>query len=230
MHGNSESATLRLLFVEDDEDDYILIRDMLSDVLHNYKIDWINTYDHALAAIQEDHECKYDVYIIDYQLDQNTGLDLVYELRNIGCQAPIILLTGHADYEVDLMAMKAGLSDYLDKSEITPRLLERSIRYSIERKHSETELREYKESLEILVKERTMELEKERDRLQEALANIKTLEGLLPICAWCRKIRNDQGYWMQLEEYFLKHSDLQFSHGICPECMKEVSLKMGKTP
>lgn len=57
-------------------------------------------------------------------------------------------------------------------------------------------------------------------QLQEALAQIKTLSGLLPICASCKKIRNDKGYWQQIEEYIGAHSEAEFSHSICPQCMK----------
>ncbi len=57
--------------------------------------------------------------------------------------------------------------------------------------------------------------------LQEALSQIKTLRGIVPICSYCKEIRDDKGYWNQLEEYISKHSTAQFSHGICPKCMKE---------
>jgi hypothetical protein len=56
--------------------------------------------------------------------------------------------------------------------------------------------------------------------LQQALDNVKTLSGLIPICASCKKIRDDNGYWNQLEKYIIEHSDAQFTHGICPECTK----------
>lgn len=58
--------------------------------------------------------------------------------------------------------------------------------------------------------------------LQEALANIKTLRGLLPICSSCKRIRDDKGYWNQVEAYIQNHSDVDFTHGICPECMKKL--------
>ncbi|MCX6226524.1 MAG: PAS domain-containing protein, partial [Bacteroidia bacterium] len=68
--------------------------------------------------------------------------------------------------------------------------------------------------------------EEERERLilelNQALSEIKTLSGLIPICSSCKKIRNDEGYWEQVEVYVGKHSDAQFSHGICPECMKKL--------
>ncbi|MGQ9858087.1 MAG: hypothetical protein ACUVS3_05275 [Thermodesulfobacteriota bacterium] len=72
--------------------------------------------------------------------------------------------------------------------------------------------------------------EKEKDRLleelREALANMKTLRGLIPICAWCRKIRDDTGYWKQLEEYLKDYSEAELSHGICPECAAKMAMTM----
>jgi hypothetical protein len=64
------------------------------------------------------------------------------------------------------------------------------------------------------VRERTRELE-------ETLANVKVLRGLLPICAWCKKIRDDQGYWQQIESFIRDHSEANFSHGICPACAQK---------
>lgn len=65
-------------------------------------------------------------------------------------------------------------------------------------------------------------LTEKHDRLSEALEQIKTLSGLLPICASCKKIRDDKGYWNQIEIYIQKHSNAQFSHGICPDCAKKL--------
>ncbi len=75
-------------------------------------------------------------------------------------------------------------------------------------------LRDTYDNLDFLVEKRTQELER-------ALAEVKQLGGLLPICAHCKKIRDDQGYWKQIEEYISKHSEAQFSHGVCPECMQK---------
>jgi hypothetical protein len=74
--------------------------------------------------------------------------------------------------------------------------------------------------LEARVQERTRELE-------ESLANIKQLSGLLPICASCKKIRDDKGYWQQVEGYITEHSEAKFSHGICPDCMKKLYPEYG---
>lgn len=61
-------------------------------------------------------------------------------------------------------------------------------------------------------------LQESNQQLKDALNNVQTLRGLLPICAWCKKIRNDKGYWSQVDVYFKNYTQLQFSHGICPEC------------
>jgi len=71
------------------------------------------------------------------------------------------------------------------------------------------------------IKKSEKELRLERDNLQKALAEIKTLRGILPICSHCKKIRDDRGYWNILEKYIQKYSDAKFSHSICPECVKE---------
>jgi hypothetical protein len=74
------------------------------------------------------------------------------------------------------------------------------------------------------------EEEKERliGQLREALVRIRTLQGLIPICAWCRKVRDDRGYWEQLEKYVVEHSEADFTHGICPECLKKVEAREEK--
>ena len=83
--------------------------------------------------------------------------------------------------------------------------------------------RELKSRLNAMV--RILMAERERDRLihelQKALSKIKTLSGLLPICSYCKKIRDDKGYWDKIESYIQKKSDAEFSHGICPECAKK---------
>ncbi len=66
----------------------------------------------------------------------------------------------------------------------------------------------------------TDELHKEKEKLEAALEKVKQLRGLLPICASCKRIRTDEGYWTQLEEYFKEHADVEFSHGFCPDCIK----------
>lgn len=86
------------------------------------------------------------------------------------------------------------------------------------RKQNEEELARHRHHLEELVTERTVELTAANQELQEAISKIKTLKGLIPICAWCKKIRDDKGYWKLIETYVKEHSDADFTHGICPDC------------
>ena len=79
----------------------------------------------------------------------------------------------------------------------------------------------YTDRLERSVKERTKDLRDANEKLTESLTNIKTLKGLLPICAGCKKIRDDKGYWNQIESYVRSHSEAEFTHGLCPDCMRK---------
>ena len=132
-----ELDLIKVLLVDDDEDDYMITRDLLLDVeTLEYKLDWVSTYDEGKEAIdRNDH----DIFLIDYRLGIRDGLQLLQEALDGGCTAPIILLTGQGDRDVDREAMKAGAADYLVKGQIDHIMLERSIRHSIERKRLERE-------------------------------------------------------------------------------------------
>jgi integral membrane sensor domain MASE1 len=100
---------------------------------------------------------------------------------------------------------------------------------SAERRRTAEELRRIGQDLDIRVRERTADLQEElgrrrraQEELQGALQNVKTLSGLLPICASCKKIRDDGGYWMQVERYLTEHTQAQFGHGLCPDCFAEL--------
>lgn len=138
---------VKVLLVDDDEDDYILTRDWFSEMADTrFELEWVNNYEQALEAIAK---CQHDVYLFDYRLGSHNGLELLREALSYGCLAPIILLTGQGDHEVDIEAMKAGAADYLDKSLLGAPLLERSIRYAIERKQAEQKIREQAALLDI---------------------------------------------------------------------------------
>ncbi|MBW4623069.1 MAG: response regulator [Cyanosarcina radialis HA8281-LM2] len=129
---------VRVLIVDDDEDDYILTRDLLSQIQGTkFALEWVDNYSSALEKmVQKQH----DVYLLDYRLGDRNGLELLQAAIAAGCQAPIILLTGQGDRQIDVEAMKAGAADYLDKSQLRPYWLERSIRYAIERKRTEQKM------------------------------------------------------------------------------------------
>jgi hypothetical protein len=90
-----------------------------------------------------------------------------------------------------------------------------------ERKRLEEDLRLHSDQLDTIVKERTQELERRNSDLEVAMSEVKTLSGFLPICASCKKIRDDEGYWNQIESYISEKSEAVFSHGICPECAEK---------
>lgn len=153
----------KILLIEDDEEDFILTRDILSEARGiKYQFEWVSTYDQGIEVLSRH---PYDVILLDYELGLQSGIDLIREIRSKGIKTPVILLTGHGSYDVDLEAMKAGATDYLSKGDVTPRLLERTIRYAILRKQTEDELRAAKEELEQRVRERTYELMRKNDAL-----------------------------------------------------------------
>jgi PAS domain S-box-containing protein len=129
---------VRVLIVDDDEDDYILTRDLLSQIQGTkFALEWVDNYSSALEKMVEK---QHDVYLLDYRLGDRNGLEILQAAIAAGCQAPIILLTGQGDRQIDVEAMKAGAADYLDKSQLRPYWLERSIRYAIERKRTEQKM------------------------------------------------------------------------------------------
>ncbi|HEY3275912.1 MAG TPA: response regulator [Syntrophorhabdaceae bacterium] len=134
-----KSRQVRVLLIEDDEDDYILVKGLLSKVVSTkYHIEWVRTYEDALKAIDGD---RHDVFLLDYYLGDHNGLELLREINRRGLSTPVIFLTGFGDYEMDVEAMHAGASDYLVKGQINGPLLERSIRYTITQKITEEKLR-----------------------------------------------------------------------------------------
>ncbi len=134
---------VRVLLVDDDQGDFEMTRALLSQAEHaDFQLDWVSTFDEALDAFRED---RYDVYLLDYFLEDRTGLDLLREAERFEVDAPVIMLTGRGSREVDLEAMKAGAADYLVKGRIDPEILERSIRYALERNRAARALRESEE-------------------------------------------------------------------------------------
>jgi signal transduction histidine kinase len=141
-----DTRALRVLIADDDEDDYILTRDLLLRIGRpRFQLDWTPSYEGALQAIELN---QHDVYLLDYHLGHADGLQLLREALARGCKAPIILLTGNDNWETDVEAMKAGAADYLVKGQLDARLLERSIRYALERTRAQAELLEYAHEIE----------------------------------------------------------------------------------
>ncbi|MDF5709439.1 MAG: response regulator [Nostoc sp. S4] len=142
-----DNSPIKVLFVDDDEEDYILTRYWFSEFqVADCELQWVGNYEAARSAIVRQ---QHDIYLVDYRLGPHNGLELLREAIANGCCSPIILLTGQGDWEIDLEAMKAGAADYLEKSQLTAPLLERSIRYAIERKQTEQKIREQAALLDV---------------------------------------------------------------------------------
>lgn len=154
---------------------------------------------------------------------------LIYRIRNWRIAILTVMLS--------LMAFQQMLRFYEVKSEM-PGLVVSILAFLmtyivgnliITIRMSEHKLKAMNEELEIKVQQRTAEIEKKNRELEEALSQVKTLNGMLPICANCKKIRNDSGYWEQIEQYIGTHTEAVFSHSLCPECVTKLYPGLGKT-
>ncbi|WP_017730898.1 hybrid sensor histidine kinase/response regulator [Nafulsella turpanensis] len=147
---------IKILLIDDDEDDFIITRDIINDIPgRNYLLDWTASFSDALRMIDER---KHDVYLVDFRLGAQDGLELIEQAIEAGSTAPFILLTGQSDRETDEKAMRVGALDYLVKGTINPYELERSIRYSIEHAKSLAQIQKLNTELEERVEQRTHEL------------------------------------------------------------------------
>ncbi len=138
---------IKVLLVDDDEDDYILIRDWLSEFqLGSCELEWLDNYQVAKDVIASR---RHNIYLFDYRLGAENGLELLKSSIECGLTSPIILLTGRGDRDIDMEAMEAGAADYLEKTQLNAPLLERSIRYALGRKQTEQKIREQAALLDV---------------------------------------------------------------------------------
>lgn len=153
-----------------------------------------------------------DCVLLDLNLPDIDGLELLEKMSEEtgNTSLPVVMLTGQGDESIAVTAMKRGCQDYMSKNMLTDQSLYRAIANTME-----------KISLYKKVEEQHRELEQKVNELQAVLAHVKQLQGLLPICMHCKKIRNDENSWEQLEDYISRRSEAEFSHSICSECTKK---------
>jgi len=160
-----------------------------------------------------------DLIVTDIRMPVMDGLQMARVVRQMNKGVPIIVTTAHSDTSYMLEAIDIGIDQYVVKPVDAEKLsgaLEKC-----------EEIIEYRRAHKRYLAER----EKLIGELQDALAKVKLLSGLLPICASCKKIRDDQGYWKQIEVYIQSHSEAEFTHGICPDCAQKLYgkyIKEGK--
>lgn len=123
--------SIRILIIDDDEDDYFITSQYLKQIEeYQLTIDWCFRFKDAVDIVSKHN---YDLYFVDYRLGAKTGLDFLKEAVQLGCEEPIVLLTGKGNKEIDIEAMQTGATDYLIKTDLNADKLERCIRYSLER-------------------------------------------------------------------------------------------------
>jgi DNA-binding NarL/FixJ family response regulator len=203
-----ETQSIRILLVEDHPMYARLIESMVDGIREIPLM--IKTAPSLQDGLDTLSSGRFDVIILDLMLPDSEGRDTFERVQSHSPHIPIVILSSLEDDSEAIRLVKEGAQDYLYKADITPGILLRALRYAIERKDAERER-------ERLISE-----------LSEALAQVRTLSGLLPICSNCRRIRNDKGYWERLEEFIQQHTDADFSHGICPECMEAIYPKFKK--
>ena len=191
-----ETNTITALLIEDDLDDALLIQRYLTGSPRViYKVTHVDRLVDGLKIL---NSISFDVILLDLGLpDAPAGIKTFEKAYAHASSIPIIVLTGYDDDTIAVESVQKGAQDYIVKGQVTGSMLGRAIRYAIERR-------------KLLV------------QLAQSTSEIKRLRGILPICANCKKIRDDQGYWTQVETYIRDNTGTEFSHGICPDCAEKL--------
>ena len=189
---------MRILIADDDA----VLRFALREHLERWSFDVVECVD-GNEAWQAMQVSASPLAIIDWNMPGIDGPTLCRDLRDVPALAGmyVILLTANTSKEDVIAGLESGADDYIikpfDWDELRARVRIGSRIVGLQ------------QALGVRVNE-----------LQQALANVRTLSGLLPICAYCKRIRDDRDYWNQIEHYLSEHSNAHFSHGICPDCLK----------
>lgn len=152
-----------------------------------------------------------DLVLMDIQMPDINGIETCRRIKETERlrDIPIIMVTAVAQREKLQLAFAAGAMDYINKP-VNKIELRTRVGSALKLKQ-EMDKRKAREA----------ELKKRTEDLEQALKEVKVLRGFIPICASCKKIRNDRGYWQLVEAYIREHSEAEFSHGICPDCIKK---------
>jgi phosphoserine phosphatase RsbU/P len=196
---------MRLLVADDDA----MGRRLLQRTLERWGYEVLAVADGTEAWRVLEAADRPEIAILDWMMPGLTGIDVCRRARERSPEAGtyLIVLTSRDRTEDAVAALEAGADDHIAKP-FAPEELRARVRVG-ER---------------IVTLQRT--LAQRVQALEDALQQVKRLQGLLPICAWCKKVRNDQNYWQALDVYITEHSDAQVSHGICPDCHAKVRREM----
>jgi phosphoserine phosphatase RsbU/P len=196
---------MRILIAEDD----VVSHAVLARTLKGWGHEVVGTRDGRAAWDILQRDDAPSLAILDWMMPELDGVEVCRLVRARSSSEPtyLILLTAKDRTEDIVAGLDGGANDYLVKP-FDRRELQARVRVG-----------ERMVALQHDLAERIREL-------QKALAQIRQLEGLLPICSYCKKIRDDQNYWQQVDGYLFTHAGLQFSHGVCPECYAKVVMEL----
>lgn len=196
-------SDISVLYVEDD----VQTLDRVSGMLKR-RLRTLYTAENGAEGLEKFRTLTPDIVITDIQMPVMDGLEMAGKIKELDGKAQIIVLSAYDDMSYLMESIDLGIAGYVLKPVQMPRLFS-----AIER------------CAEVVVLTRDkrryfMEREGLITELRQSLDKVKKLSGLLPICSSCKRIRDDKGYWNQLEAYISMHSEAEFSHGICPECIE----------
>ena len=203
------------VLVTDDTPEILIMSTMLLRRA-GYKVLEALTGQECLDALQAHHP---DLVLLDVMLPDMTGIQICRQIKNDKNLKDIfVILTSGIQITSEDQAegLDIGADGYIIRPVPNKEFLAR-VQAGERIKRAEDTLREKEWQQQTLI-----------SQLEEALAAIKTLKGYIPICASCKKIRDDEGYWNQLEEYISKHTDATFTHGICPACLEQARSEVKK--
>ncbi|MBZ5502172.1 MAG: response regulator [Acidobacteriia bacterium] len=165
------------------------------------------------VALTRIRESKPDLVLMDINLAGDLdGIETAQQVRQ-QFNLPVLFLTAYSDPDLVTRAMETNSYGYLVKP-FDERELRANIEFALYKHATDVKLREASR----LIEQRSAELELANQRLTEALNQVKELRGIIPICMYCKKIRNDKNYWEAVEVYISRNTDAMFSHGLCPQC------------
>jgi AmiR/NasT family two-component response regulator len=211
---------IRILLADDDVTLLATIREIIES-FQSYQVIG-EAYD-GIQAIELTKSLQPDVVLMDILMPIMNGIVAAEQIQR-ECPTPIIILTGKSDPQLIKDARKAGVVAYLRKP-LNTEQLPGILSMAIARFADIQELRQLNNDLQKEIEERKRIEQKNQqliENLNNALQKITKLHGLLPICARCKKVKDDQGYWQEVEQYLEEHSAVEFSHGLCPSCTKEL--------
>lgn len=188
---------IRILIAEDD----FFVRKEIKRTLSQSNYQVLGEATDGKQAIELTCSLQPDVVLMDIKMPVMNGIDSTRLIQE-KCPTPVVFLTAHESKEMLDQASNAGASSYITKPP-NKNAINQAVTVAMAR-HNDM-----------------MELRRVNYKLEQALNEIKTLRGILPLCSFCKKIRDDKGYWEQVDVYIQEHTEADISHGICPECMEE---------